>query len=86
MLRVEAERHLDAESAIEPHDLALDRPHVLVDFASVVVARFRPRGARARPAVIGVESKGEGDAPRSGPAEDGDRVTVVSRGSTVWNT
>ena len=27
----------------------------------------------------------EGDAPRSGPAEDGDRVTVVSRGSTVWN-
>ena len=29
---------------------------------------------------------GEGDAPRSGPAEDGDRVTVVSRGSTVWNT
>jgi hypothetical protein len=26
-----------------------------------------------------------GDAPRSGPADDGDRVTVVSRGSTVWN-
>jgi hypothetical protein len=28
---------------------------------------------------------GEGDPPRSGPAEDRDRVTVVSRGSTVWN-
>jgi hypothetical protein len=27
----------------------------------------------------------EGNAPRSGPADDGDRVTVVSRGSTVWN-
>ncbi|MBW8767282.1 MAG: hypothetical protein JF630_14005, partial [Geodermatophilales bacterium] len=25
-------------------------------------------------------------APRSGPVEDADRVTVVSRGSTVWNT
>jgi hypothetical protein len=27
-----------------------------------------------------------GDAPHSGPVEGGDRVTVVSRGSTVWNT
>jgi hypothetical protein len=27
----------------------------------------------------------EGHAPRSGRADDGDRVTVVSRGSTVWN-
>jgi hypothetical protein len=26
------------------------------------------------------------DAPRSGPVEGPDRVTVVSRGSTVWNT
>ncbi|MCV2489014.1 hypothetical protein OF117_06530 [Geodermatophilus sp. YIM 151500] len=26
-----------------------------------------------------------GGTPRSGPVEDGDRVTVVSRGSTVWN-
>jgi hypothetical protein len=26
-----------------------------------------------------------GDAPRSGPVGDADRVTVVSRGSTVWN-
>jgi hypothetical protein len=31
------------------------------------------------------DGSAEGDAPRSGPAEDGDRVTVVSRGSTVWN-
>jgi hypothetical protein len=28
----------------------------------------------------------EGGAPHSGPADDPDRVTVVSRGSTVWNT
>jgi hypothetical protein len=27
----------------------------------------------------------EGNAPRSGPVGDADRVTVVSRGSTVWN-
>jgi hypothetical protein len=27
-----------------------------------------------------------GGAPHSGPVEDPDRVTVVSRGSTVWNT
>jgi hypothetical protein len=27
-----------------------------------------------------------GGAPHSGPAEGSDRVTVVSRGSTVWNT
>ncbi|MCU1668704.1 MAG: rane protein of unknown function [Blastococcus sp.] len=28
----------------------------------------------------------EGGSPRSGPADAPDRVTVVSRGSTVWNT
>jgi hypothetical protein len=28
----------------------------------------------------------EGGSPRSGPVEGADRVTVVSRGSTVWNT
>ena len=28
----------------------------------------------------------ESGSPRSGPADDPDRVTVVSRGSTVWNT
>ncbi len=34
----------------------------------------------------GIEPGGRsGDAPRSGPAESPDRVTVVSRGSTVWN-
>jgi len=27
-----------------------------------------------------------GSAPHSGPADGGNRVTVVSRGSTVWNT
>jgi hypothetical protein len=27
-----------------------------------------------------------GGTPRSGPAEGAERVTVVSRGSTVWNT
>ena len=27
-----------------------------------------------------------GGSPHSGPADGADRVTVVSRGSTVWNT
>jgi hypothetical protein len=40
----------------------------------------------AAPGTAASSTPGEGDAPRSGPAEDGDRVTVVSRGSTVWNT
>ena len=30
-------------------------------------------------------SETAGGAPHSGPVEDPDRVTVVSRGSTVWN-
>jgi hypothetical protein len=32
-----------------------------------------------------VPGEAAGGAPHSGPAEDPDRVTVVSRGSTVWN-
>jgi hypothetical protein len=38
-----------------------------------------PRTARSDPL-----PPGDG-APRSGPVEDPDRVTVGSRGSTVWN-
>ena len=39
----------------------------------------------AAPGSAASGSPEEGDAPRSGPGADGDRVTVVSRGSTVWN-
>jgi hypothetical protein len=39
-----------------------------------------PRG------VIPATGEIDGASPRSGPVEDADRVTVVSRGSTVWNT
>jgi hypothetical protein len=39
----------------------------------------------AAPGTGAASASSEGDAPRSGPADDADRVTVVSRGSTVWN-
>jgi hypothetical protein len=39
----------------------------------------------ASPGTGAADASSEGNAPRSGPADDGDRVTVVSRGSTVWN-
>jgi hypothetical protein len=39
----------------------------------------------AAPGTGAADGSDEGNAPRSGPADDGDRVTVVSRGSTVWN-
>jgi hypothetical protein len=39
----------------------------------------------AAPGAGAASASSEGDAPRSGPADDADRVTVVSRGSTVRN-
>ena len=39
----------------------------------------------AAPGTAAAGSPSEGNAPRSGPGEDGDRVTVASRGSTVSN-
>jgi hypothetical protein len=39
----------------------------------------------AAPGTGAADASSEGNAPRSGPADDGDRVTVASRGSTVWN-
>ncbi|MCW2701113.1 MAG: rane protein of unknown function, partial [Blastococcus sp.] len=43
-----------------------------------------PRPAAPRPGATGRDEVADG-TPRSGPAEDPGRVTVVSRGSTVWN-
>jgi hypothetical protein len=40
-------------------------------------------GAARGGTTSGEESRG---TPHSGPVEGSDRVTVVSRGSTVWNT
>jgi hypothetical protein len=52
--------------------------------AAVLVPLLVWLAAAPRPAGAGAVPRSGGD-PRSGPVEDPDRVTVGSRGSTVWN-